>query len=63
MTVKELIANLEKCNPNAIVCVEANSDCIANVVQEYMYTEHEEHYVYIADNLDYIDEETEMVKI
>lgn len=32
MTVKELIANLEKCNPNAIVCVEANSDCIANVV-------------------------------
>jgi TusA-related sulfurtransferase len=54
MTVKELIEKLQKCSPNAIVCVEANHDCLAHEVQEYA-TESGEHNVYIADNLDYID--------
>lgn len=54
MTVKELIAKLEKCSPDAIVCAEANRDCLANVVQEYACKDGK-HYVYIADELDYID--------
>lgn len=56
MTVKELIEKLQKCSPNATICVEANNDCLANEVQEYIITDTAEHMVYIADNLDYIDE-------
>ena len=55
MTVKELIEKLQGCNPNAKVCVEANRDCLANEVQEYEGVDNV-HYVYIADELDYIDE-------
>jgi hypothetical protein len=56
MTVKELIEKLQKCNPEATVCVEANDDCLANVVQEYAMNNMHKHMVYIADNLEYIDE-------
>lgn len=56
LTVKELIEKLQRCCPNAIVCVEANRDCLANKVQEYEAKEDGERYVYIADELDYIDE-------
>lgn len=55
MNVKELIEKLEKCNPNAIVCVEANRNCLASVVQGYRTPDGIE-YVYVADEIDYIDE-------
>lgn len=55
MTVKELIEKLATCDPNAIVCVEANQKPLANEVQEYELTDGT-HHVYIADELDYIDE-------
>ena len=55
MNVKELIEKLQKCSPDAKVCVEANRDCLANEVQEYEGIDGV-HYVYIADELDYIDE-------
>lgn len=55
MTVKELMKKLEQCNPNATICVEANRNPLANEVQEYETTDGT-HYVYIADELDYIDE-------
>ena len=54
ITVKELIEKLQKCSPDAIACVEANTDCIANVVQEY-HTPDGKKYVYVADETDYID--------
>lgn len=56
MTVKELIEKLQKCSPNATVCVEALNDCLAHKVQEYAINDSDEHMVYIADNLEYIDE-------
>ena len=56
MKVKELIQKLSHCSPDAIVCVEANRDCLANKVQEYEAKEDGTRYVYIADELDYIDE-------
>ena len=56
MLVKELIEKLQKCSPDAIVCVEANYDCLANVIQEYSVDNGLDRVVYIADNLDYIDE-------
>ena len=55
MTVQELIEQLAKCNPNAIVCVEANRNCLASVVQGYRTPDGIE-YVYVADETDYIDE-------
>jgi hypothetical protein len=55
MTVKELMEKLQKCSPNATVCIEALNDCAANVVQEYKINDGSRH-VYIADNLEYIDE-------
>lgn len=55
MTVKELIEKLQKCSPDAIVCVEANCDCLANVVQEY-HSPDGNKYVYVADETDYLDE-------
>ena len=54
MTVKELVEKLGKCSPDATVCVEALNDALANEVQEYIAKG--VRYVYIADNLDYIDE-------
>lgn len=55
MTVKELMNKLAKCSPNATVCIDANRDCLTNEVQEYEGADGV-HYVYIADELDYIDE-------
>ena len=55
MTVQELMIKLQKCSPDAKVCVEANSDCGANVVQEY-HTPDGSKYVYVADETDYLDE-------
>lgn len=55
MTVKELMEKLQKCNPNAKVCIEAYEDCLADVVQEYELNDGKR-CVYIADNLEYIDE-------
>lgn len=55
MTVKELIEKLEKCSPDAKVCVEANYDCLAHIVQEY-HTPDGTKYVYVADETDYIDD-------
>lgn len=54
MKVKELIAMLQKCDPESTVYVEANRDPFATVVQEYKNDN--EQFVYIADELDYIDE-------
>lgn len=56
MTVRELIEKLQKCSPDATVCVEANNDCLANEVQEYAMNKIDKNMVYIADNLEYIDE-------
>lgn len=56
MTVERLIEELQKCSPYATVCVEANHDCRAIEVQEYSVDEGLARVVYIADNLDYIDE-------
>lgn len=53
MTVKELMEKLSKCNPNSTVYVEANRVPNATVVQEYKNPN--ETFVYIADELDYID--------
>lgn len=53
MKVKELIELLTTMDPNAIVCVESNYDCLAHMVKQYN-TVHGKH-VYIADNTDYID--------
>ena len=58
ITVKELIEMLQKCSPDAIVCVEAYNNCIANVVKEY-YMPDGKTYVYVADETDYIDEDME----
>lgn len=55
MMVKELMEKLASCNPDATVCVEENRGCLANEVQKYEGVDNV-HYVYIADELDYIDE-------
>jgi hypothetical protein len=55
MKVKELIEKLKNCSEDAIICVEANRNPIAQEVQEYELTDGTRH-VYIADELDYIDE-------
>lgn len=55
MTVRELIEKLKKCSPDATVCIEANRNCLAGEVQEYELT-NGKHHLYIADELDYIDE-------
>ena len=62
MTVKELIEKLSKCSPNAIICAEANRDCLATEVQEYECVDGK-HYVYIADELDYIDETIRGIRV
>ena len=55
MTVRELIEKLKKCSPDAVVCVEANQDPLANGVKEYVL-DNGTHHVYIADEFDYLDE-------
>lgn len=55
MTVKELMEKLQKCSPNAIVCVEAWMDPVANKVKEYIIDG--KPYVYIGDDLDELEYE------
>lgn len=55
MTVKELIEKLQKCNPDAKVCVEVWSNPAANEVKEYTFGD--DHYVYIGDDLENLDYE------
>ena len=53
MTVRELIENLQKCNPNAKVCVEVWMDPVANKVKEYIVDD--KPYVYIGDDFDELE--------
>lgn len=55
MKVKELIEKLQKCNPDAIVCVEAWMDAEANQAKEYIIEDIP--YVYIGDNLENLEYE------
>lgn len=55
MKVKDLKQALEKFDDDAIVCIEANSDCAANVAKQYTFSNGDKH-VYIADNTEYIEE-------
>lgn len=50
MTVKELIEKLQKCDPNAKVCVEVWMDADAREVKEY--TDGDYNCVYIGDDLE-----------
>lgn len=55
MTVRELIEKLQKCSPDAKVCVEAWLSPVVNEVKEYVFGD--DHYVYIGDNLANLDYE------
>lgn len=55
MKVKNLLKALEKFDPEVQVCVEANNDCAACVTKQYTL-ENGEKYVYIADNMEYVEE-------
>lgn len=55
MLVKDLKKALEQFDDEAIICIEANNDCIANVVKQYTFSDGNKH-VYIADNTEYIEE-------
>lgn len=57
MVVKELIEKLNKCDPNAEVYLETWSEPNAKVVQEYCDTYSNTPFIYIADDLSYIEEE------
>lgn len=54
MLVKDLKKALEKLDEDAIVCVEANSDCAAYIVKQYNLEDGRK-FVYIADNLEYVE--------
>lgn len=49
MTVKQLMENLAKCNPNATVCVEAWQEPEAKMIGEYIIDG--KPYVYIGHDL------------
>lgn len=55
MKVKDLLKALEKFDPEVQVCVEANNDCAACVAKQYTL-ENGEKYVYVADNMEYVEE-------
>ena len=55
MKVKDLQKALENCNPEAEVCIEVNMDPAAHIVKQYIINEDEKR-VYIADNLEYVDD-------
>ena len=57
MKVKELIEILQKCDPDAVVCVECLEDPAAKVVGEYFDSTRQQRYAYIADDLSYVDED------
>ena len=55
MKVKDLLKALEACNPEAEVCLEVNMDPAAHIVKQYNIDENTVR-IYIADNLDYVDD-------
>ena len=55
MTVKQLIKKLQKCSPDAEVCVEVWMEPEAKQVKEY--TDGDYNCVYIGDNLENISYE------
>ena len=55
MTVKQLMENLAKCNPNATVCIEAWQEPEAKMIGEYIIDG--EAYVYIGDDLENLEYE------
>lgn len=55
MKVKDLLKALEACNPEAEVCLEVNMDPAAHIVKQYNIDENTIR-IYIADNLDYVDD-------
>ena len=55
MKVKDLQKALEVCNPEAEVCIEVNMDPAAHIVKQYDINEDTVR-IYIADNLDYVDD-------
>ena len=55
MKVKDLLKALEACNPEAEVCLEVNMDPAAHIVKQYDINEDTVR-IYIADNLDYVDD-------
>ena len=55
MKVKDLISALEKCDPEAKVCVEVDMDHEAHIVKQYDY-DSDNKAVYIADGLRYVDD-------
>lgn len=58
MKVKDLIEALEKANPEAMVCVEANDNPVAKTVVQYTFANGETN-LYVADNTEYLDEKDE----
>lgn len=55
MKVKDLQKALEKFDPETQVCVEAYHDCVACMAKQYTL-ENGEKYVYVADNMEYVEE-------
>ena len=55
MKVKDLMQALTQCDPEAEICVEVNMDPAAHIVKQYDYDK-DNKAVYIADNLDYVDD-------
>lgn len=55
MTVKQLMENLAKCNPNATVCVEAWQEPEVKMIGEYIIDG--KPYVYIGDDLEELEYE------
>ena len=55
MKVKDLIQALAQCNPEAEICLEVNMDPAAHIVKQYDINEDTVR-IYIADNLDYVDD-------
>ena len=56
MKVKDLKTALNKLDPEAIVCIEAYSDCTAHIVKQYTFSDGEKH-AYIADDMEYVETE------
>ena len=55
MKVKDLKLALEKFDDEALVCIEAYSDCAACVAKQYTLEDGYK-YVYVADNMEYVEE-------
>ena len=60
MTVKQLMEELVKCDPNATVCIEAWQEPEAKMIAEYIIDG--KPYVYIGDDLENIEYELGLEK-